>query len=629
MSTKTNFKRIALVAVAALGLGVLSSVPSQAAVSGLTLTVTDGTPTLASSDSTTAALINVNGLMETSDSYTIQIVQKSVPAGWSGKVVAFNFDSSTPVQAASQTIIDTQAAGTAAPTAGSTYSSANRSVNFLKLSGTTLHGTVNLNDTAVVVGADNTQIRVTHVGASAAIVSQNFGIQLDTATTRLAGTYTFTVLVKAYNKASVNQNNLIAGATPDVTLTKDVSLTVAAAASASTVATATYGFGFISNTSTSKNAGIALRDDSTISVVATAASNVGYIYVGVRNAANASSVAVESLTATVTGVGQVCTDGGTTCGTSMTVAATGDYEFGLRGSGVAGTSTIKITSLVTGATYTKSLTYYAKAAKTITAAAYNPVLKIGTNGTAVAATAVDATGTVWGGAAYIVASSAADALIGGSATTPVACTYSATLKTHFCPVSTLKEGTAKFKVIDAATVALATATSNEVSVTVSSQPAATVKLAFNKASYGAFEKAIITVTVLDAAGKTLQGQEFTNLFASGGISSSSAFSSGSDTLTAIAVTTDGATDAATPTTAGAKTYTVYMPATGTVKITATGGTSLLQEGRVEVSASATVNDSGAAALAAVNALATTVASLKTLITTLTNLVLKIQKKVKA
>jgi hypothetical protein len=72
-----------------------------------------------------------------------------------------------------------------------------------------------------------------------------------------------------------------------------------------------------------------------------------------------------------------------------------------------------------------------------------------------------------------------------------------------------------------------------------------------------------------------------------------------------------------------------MPATGTVKITATGGTSLLQEGRVEVSASATVNDSGAAALAAVNALATTVASLKTLITTLTNLVLKIQKKVKA
>ena len=41
------------------------------------------------------------------------------------------------------------------------------------------------------------------------------------------------------------------------------------------------------------------------------------------------------------------------------------------------------------------------------------------------------------------------------------------------------------------------------------------------------------------------------------------------------------------------------------------------------------NTEAAAALAAVNALAVTVASLKTLITTLTNLVLKIQKKVKA
>ncbi len=67
----------------------------------------------------------------------------------------------------------------------------------------------------------------------------------------------------------------------------------------------------------------------------------------------------------------------------------------------------------------------------------------------------------------------------------------------------------------------------------------------------------------------------------------------------------------------------------TVKASATGGTGVALAGQVAVSASATVTDSGAAALAAVTALATTVASLKTLITTLTNLVLKIQKKVKA
>jgi enamine deaminase RidA (YjgF/YER057c/UK114 family) len=79
-----------------------------------------------------------------------------------------------------------------------------------------------------------------------------------------------------------------------------------------------------------------------------------------------------------------------------------------------------------------------------------------------------------------------------------------------------------------------------------------------------------------------------------------------------------------------KLYTVYMPASGgTVEISATGGALLPVSGQVKVTAKATVTDSGAAALAAVNALATTVASLRTLITTLTNLVLKIQKKVKA
>ena len=73
-----------------------------------------------------------------------------------------------------------------------------------------------------------------------------------------------------------------------------------------------------------------------------------------------------------------------------------------------------------------------------------------------------------------------------------------------------------------------------------------------------------------------------------------------------------------------------MPTSGgTLKITAKGGAGLLAAGQVEVTTSAIITDNAAAALAAVTALATTVASLKTLITTLTNLVLKIQKKVKA
>jgi hypothetical protein len=45
MSTTTNFKRIALVAVAALGLGVLSSVPSQATINADLLTLSATTAT--------------------------------------------------------------------------------------------------------------------------------------------------------------------------------------------------------------------------------------------------------------------------------------------------------------------------------------------------------------------------------------------------------------------------------------------------------------------------------------------------------------------------------------------------------------------------------------------------------
>jgi hypothetical protein len=63
MSTKTNFKRIALVAVAALGLGVLSSVPAKA-VGNLAVTVTNGTFVAGLADSTNAATIAVSATLE-------------------------------------------------------------------------------------------------------------------------------------------------------------------------------------------------------------------------------------------------------------------------------------------------------------------------------------------------------------------------------------------------------------------------------------------------------------------------------------------------------------------------------------------------------------------------------------
>ena len=266
-----------------------------------------------------------------------------------------------------------------------------------------------------------------------------------------------------------------------------------------------------------------------------------------------------------------------------------------------------------------------------------PLLAVGANTGAVRGVAVDANGVAWTGQAYIVASSAADALIGGSATTPVACAaYDTVNSRHNCPITTLTAGTAKFKIIDAATVAAATATSNEVTVTVSNATVATVKLEFDKATYAPNERARIYVTPLDSTGKAMQSAVYTSILASGGITVIGAVSytgttTTADSLTAAAAFTSAAqTSSITGAKAGSMQFTVYMPAAGgTVTLSATGGSALPIAAQVALTASATVTDSGAAALAAVNALATTVASLKTLITTLTNLVLKIQKKVKA
>jgi hypothetical protein len=606
MSTKTNFKRIALVAVAALGLGVLSSVPAQAAVSGFTVTVADGTAGLAGvkTDSTNAATITLTGVIGTADSITVSLVEQSKPASTTPVISIMNLDSLTPTLQNTMTI-DSQTTVTAA--AGTTGAA-------IAVLDTARSGTVRLSQTS----GDK-------------YFSHKLGVQLDSATsTRLAGTYTYQVIVKTYEVGQTLQ--------PTTTQTKTLNIVIAAAADVSNTAVAANGFAFLSPTTTTLGSGTATMTDSSISALATVGTTRGYLYVGVRNAANGAGTADESLTATVTGVGLVCLADGTSCGKSLGPISTtaGDYEFQLRGDGAGGTSSIKVTGSVTGASYTKTVSYYTAAAKTITATVAHPALRVGANSGPVRVTAVDAAGANWTGTFYIVASAAADALVGGSATAPVQCgAYSATLGYAACDITTLTTGTAKFKVIDAATVAAATATSNEVTVTVTNDLPASVKLSFDKATYAPNERARIYVTPLNSAGKEFQLSTTTDLFAAGGITlvgsvSYAGSTTTADSLTATQITTSASTSSTSGAKAGSMVYTVYMPAAGgTVTLSATGGNGLPIAGRVAVTATATVTDSGAAALAAVNALATTVASLRTLITTLTNLVLKIQKKVRA
>ena len=597
MSTTTNFKRIALVAVAALGMGLLSSAPSQAAFSGaagsqLTVTTVAGTGSLtdSASDSTTAGTVTVSGFaLANSDTFSIVTAKKSWPSTTTG--------SATPT-------LNLQFIDTATSTGPVTVSN---SITVSQMSTTALL------DSSTVVVATNASAANTYIAAKLFAFQDS-----STATPRLAGTYVYTIIATPYNAG-------VAGTAQ----TSDITITVAALASSSLVASNAYSTLYI-------GASGATADEALSKVSTASETPVGYLNVNLKNASN-SAVARESVTITTTAglVGNSDIRGRSVV---MKYAAN-PTAYNIYADGSVGVATITVST--PSVTFpAKTITFYAKSAKTITATVATPLLGVGDNAGAVRGVAVDANGNAWTGTAYIVASSAADALVAGSATTPVSCgAYDATNARHNCPITAIATGTAKFKIIDASTVALATATSNEVTVTVSAATAASVKISFDKATYAPNERARIYVTPLDASGKEMQSATYTNLLAAGGISVNGALSySGStttaDSLTATAtsLTTAAQTSATTGAKAGSMQFTVYMPsAGGVVTLTATGGTALPLAARTAfaVTASATVTDSGAAALAAVTALATTVASLKTLITTLTNLVLKIQKKVKA
>jgi hypothetical protein len=228
--------------------------------------------------------------------------------------------------------------------------------------------------------------------------------------------------------------------------------------------------------------------------------------------------------------------------------------------------------------------------------------------------------------------------------TATSCTYDSTTTYYHCSLTGVAAGTATITIGNVATgIGNATVKGDKTaSVTVLSKGAATLSLTFDKASYAPGERGFIYISAKDADGKQIAQQTVTDLISSAGIvvtkgnitgaGGASLTLGGSDnTSPALAVRVASIDTCDTQATGIAvRCITFIAPSAGTsLEISATGGAGLPAAGQVAVKATATVTDSGAAALAAVTALATTVASLKTLITTLTNLVLKIQKKVKA
>jgi len=575
MSTKTTFKRIALVAVAALGLGVLSVAPSSATVSALTVTGADGTSTLSAtgyvSDSSTAATVTIAGLNDTvGDTITVGFVVKTAPAGTTATPRLYFFDTTTPT---TSTLVDS---ATALATAYSSSVNAAKSVLGAATAATVADGSVR----GLATGST---FRISN--ASAGYIGAKFGIQLDSASARVAGTHTYTIVVKSYS----------AGVATPITTNTDVSIVISASATATALTGATAIDAGRTRAWINAGSAYTTANDSAVSVVSTA-SATDHAAIRVTTFTADANPAPESVTVTLTGAGVICYS--SICGKSIKVIGTaGSTDFTVRADGTAGTGSI-VVATTTKTFSAKTVNFFAKAAKTwSTPSVARPVIDTTATNDVVRATATDADGNAWTGAAYIYATSAASAIIAGSET-PVACTFDAADNRHECPVTGKASGTASFKIIDAATVALATATSAEASVRVSVASAGSVSLAFDKSSYVPGERAIIRATVLDTAGLAMPGAALTALWATGAISSNMSLTAVSTnvltSLTGTIAAANSSSDVNNLATAGTVTYIVTMPqTTGTVTLTAKGGASLATAGQVTVTASADVNNPSA------------------------------------
>jgi trimeric autotransporter adhesin len=602
MSTKTNFKRIALVAVAALGMGVLSSVPSQAVGNADSLTVATGTQYTTAAggsiiaDSGTAATAAFQFLASSSyDTYTLVASLKSAPAS-NTRLPMFVVDtvSMAGVTAAVSRVVSV-------------------GVNDVK----------NKNDTITA----NTSVLIANAAASSAatagIAYAKFKVMIAEPT--VAGTYV--VNIKSTPTDASSSDSVPADGV-------DVTITVSAASAAADQANSKAQM----NSGSSWSSLISLADSSVAVAMTASTTPRAVIRVALADSTGVATYTNESVTITTT-VGTVGT--ATTAGSigrsvkfDYANSGVGYKDFGIFADGTAGTATITIsTPSVTFAT--KTVAFYSTTSSKIVATKALNTLSVGSNSNAVLGKATDANGNVVGADATstgVYAYSSNTAVVSDSGT---ACTYDTTYQIHKCALTGVAAGTAKITLRNSSTAGTASTVNSAetIEVTVNANAAATLKMEFSKTTYAPGEKGYLIISALDSAGKAVGPQALTALLAGSGISRAGSFSGTEPTWSLLSYTLAANTallGASFTTAEAASVSTVYMPYSGgTVSVSATGGTSLPVAGQVKVTATATVTDSGAAALAAVNALATTVASLRTLITTLTNLVLKIQKKVKA
>jgi hypothetical protein len=629
MSTKTTFKRVALVAVAALGFGMLSVVPSSATVIANSLTIDAATDSITLGESATAVLTHSFVATTVNDSVTITAIKTSSNSANAGTIRLSLTESSTSA---------TTTAGVAATSPGYSYpSGVNSSLGLLTDTGASRPDSVTVQGTS---GANRSNF-------------SKFGVTLYNPIA--AGTYE----IKFYMTTSTGTSTQ----TPDTSVVT-WTVTVAAAdtvATGASTATLRAGGTTLGTIATGKAEGVdsvvtASRTALVTDIVAEAA-----IYVIQKTAA--LTAAAESMTVTVSGEAYVSstTAARATSGKAITVAynvtdSTGTPIY-IWATGTAGTATITVSTVSGLLLGTKTVTFYGSAASIAIDTVYGTIGRAGGYSYADAMDVVvkDSGGNPVVGASVTIVSGTPAAVASGTCADAYdgvsdgyyTCEFTSAVGSKSGDKSTL---TIRVPVPSSSPTTYYTVTAD---VTLGGS-VATETVTFDKTTYSPGEGMVVTRTAKDSSGNpvydgapavALTGNKNINAIAAG------SYLNGSVTTSTMYGTTV------------LKKYTVFAPAAGGSFTYAGLGGAL---GLVEISASATVTDDAATAAAsaagdaaaeatdaanaatdaanaaaeaaqdaadAVAALSAQVASLisglKAQLTSLTNLVIKIQKKVKA
>jgi len=579
MSTKTTFKRIALVTVAALGFGVMSVVPSNADTSADVLTLSSATASMLTTETRTATSSTATLAFYSSavtDSMTVTAYVTSAPAG----------STAIPVFALAET------------------SSANAKAT----------GPVTSTDLKSIYG----QSAIVAPSAATVYASGKLYVYLAANASGLAaaakaGTYVIT-LVPALGASAPNAGiKNAANVTLTITVTTDPNADTVAASATSILTTKTD---------------TQVASDATVTAIKTAvtavASESAYIKVTLKNAAGVATTG-ESYTAIVksgpgslgSGVWAASTPhayearsgaaSGTAAARGRAISVQNSEIVAVYGDGNSGVTTIEIQSALGVVLATETLTFFGTATTATATAAKAVIGTVAQGADAVLVKLADSAGVniMTSPVTFYVSSSDTTKISGAYSSQSVA--YDTTEGGYLVDLTAVAAGTASITI---GTKSSATATTgvNAAAVSIRVGGGATalddVKVTFDKSSYLPGELATITVAPVDSAGLALADGETYTVFATGGIVAPAALGSGSATITGTQLT-EAASGLGLS--GSVETFKIYMPAyQGTFVFKYTTGT-MATTAKSAVARTISVDvvpaDGGAAAAAAEEATA--------------------------